>query len=132
MNEPPRKDIGTGELIAQALSQIGSLIRKEFTLARSETENSLKSAAGGLGLIFAGGLIALSALNVLAAALVDGIAGLGLDVGWAALIVGLGLTVAAAALVAAGAKALDPSNLTPHRTLKQVKEDRDTVKEVLQ
>ncbi|TDL87075.1 phage holin family protein [Meridianimarinicoccus aquatilis] len=122
---------GTGSLINTALAQVAGLFRNEIDLARAETEQTLRRAAAGIALIVTGALIALAALNVLAAALVDAIAELGLEPAWAALIVGISLAATALGLTLAGAKALNPSNLKPTRALKQHHEDRQALKEAL-
>lgn len=135
MTEQPDHDAepnaGAGSLISTALAQVASLFRKEIDLARAETEETLRRAAAGVASLFIGALVALSALNVLAAALVTAVAALGIEPGWAALIVGVGLAAVALGLMLAGAKALDPSNLKPSRALKQHHEDRKALKEAL-
>ena len=49
--------------------------------------------------------------------------------GWAALIVGAFFLIAAGVLAMLGKKALEPDNLVPRRTARNLKRDLETVKE---
>ncbi|CTQ31460.1 phage holin family protein [Jannaschia rubra] len=124
---PPPK--GPTGLIADILGHVAGLVRKEVDLARAEMSENINRAAVAVGLLVGALVIALVALNVLAAALVAAIAELGLDAGWAALIVGGLLAIVAFAMVAKGLNDLKLSSLAPTRTVKNVKRDARTVKE---
>lgn len=128
---PAGPSSGPAALLSKAMAQFASLFRKELALARAETEQAAKRALAGVGLIIAGIVAALTALNVLAAALVVAISEMGLEPGWSSLLVGVGFALVAAALVAAGARAMKPSALTPDRTLQNVRKDTETLKESL-
>ena len=119
----------TGSLVSDALNQISRLIRGEVALARAEVEENIRSAGAGIGMVVAGLVIALTALNVLAAALVAAVAEMGLEEGWAALIVGVLLAVVAAILASSGAKKLSPGSLAPSRTVENLRRDAETLKE---
>jgi Na+-driven multidrug efflux pump len=76
-----------------------------------------------VGLLAGALVIALTALNVLAAALVAGLAEWGLGAGWAALIVGVVLGVIAFALAMKAKNDLKLTNIAPSRTAKNVQRD---------
>ena len=119
----------TGELIQTAFQHVNGLIRGEIALARAEAEESLRMAAAGVALFAIALVMVLVALNVLAAAIVAGLAEAGLHPGWAALIVGAFFLIAAGILARLGKKALEPDSLVPRRTARNLKRDVETVKE---
>ncbi len=119
---------GTGTLISDALTHVSSLVRNEVDLARAEVNENIKRAGVALGMIVAGAIIALTALNVLAAALTAALTNTGLDAGWSALIVGVIFAVVAFILMAKGIKDLQLSSLAPTRTAENVKRDAQAVK----
>lgn len=121
----------TGTLVTDLLQHLSNLFRGEVALARAEIEENVRAAGVGLGLLVAAVVIALSALNVLSAALVAGIAELGLPAGWVAFGVGTVLALIALVLAIKGKEALKPSNLAPDRTLKNVRRDVKTLKEIV-
>lgn len=118
-----------GGLLSDALGNISGLVRNEVDLARAEISENLTQAGVAIGLIAGAAIIALVALNVLAAALVAALTELGLDGGWAALIVGVLLAGIAFALITKGVNDLKLSSLAPTRTLKNVKRDAAAVKD---
>lgn len=119
-----------GGLLNDALSHVSSLVRSEVDLARAEVNENLKSAAVAIGLIVGAVIVALTALNVLTAAVVAGLTEAGLDAGWSALIVGVALAIVAYLMVNKGTNDLKLSSLAPTRTAKNVKRDAEAVKEV--
>ncbi len=116
-------------LLSDALGNISGLVRSEVDLARAEISENLTQAGVAIGLIAGAAIIALVSLNVLAAALVAALTELGLDGGWAALIVGVLLAGIAFALITKGVNDLKLSSLAPTRTVKNVKRDAAAVKE---
>lgn len=125
----PPESRTTADLIQSAFQQLNGLIRGEIALARAEIEESLRRAAVGVGMLAGALVMVLVALNVLAAAIVAGLAEAGMHPGWAALIVGVLFLVAAAIMGKSGMAALDPSKLAPTRTARNVQRDVETVKE---
>ena len=118
------------ELLSDLVSQATTLFRKEGELIRAELSEKLGQILAAAGALAAGGILLLVALIVLALALVHAVSRIGdMGVGWASLIVGLALAVVGALLLMKGKNSLDASNLTPRRTLHQVKRDADLVKE---
>ena len=119
-------------LLSEALTHVSNLVRKEVDLARTEVSENLSRAAMAIGLLVGAIVLALVALNTLAAALVAAIAELGLDAGWAALIVGGALALVALGMVSKGVKDLKLSSIAPTRAAKNVRRDAETVKETIQ
>ena len=82
-------------LLSDAIAHMSSLVRKEVDLARAEVSENVSRAGVAVGLLAGALVLALTALNVLAAALVAGLAETDLGPGWSALIVGLVLAAIA-------------------------------------
>ncbi|MGR3493340.1 MAG: phage holin family protein [Shimia sp.] len=119
----------TPGLVSDVLTHVSNLVRKEFDLARAEMDQNITRAVVAIGLLVGAVVIALTALNVLAAALVAAIENTGIAAGWAALIVGVIFAAIAAGLAAKGANDLKASSLAPTRTMDNIKQDAETVKE---
>ena len=119
----------TPGLMTEALNHVSALVRNEVDLARAEINENVRKAMTAVGLLVAAAVIALTALNVLAAALVAAIAEWGLEEGWAALIVGVIFGVIAFIMLSKGMNDLKASSLAPSRTTRNVKRDANTVKE---
>lgn len=118
-----------GGLLSDAMSNISNLVRNEVDLARAEISENISKAAVAVGLIAGAAIIALVALNVLAAALVAALTEAGLDAGWAALIVGVILGGIGFFLMSKGLNDLKLSSLAPTRTVKNVRRDAEAVKD---
>lgn len=119
----------TASLFTDAVTLVAGLVRKEVDLVKAEISENANRAAVAIGLIAGGVVFVLVALNVLSAALVAGIAELGIEPGWAALIVGAAYLVIAIVLVRKGTNELKAVNLAPTRTMKRVRRDAEAVKE---
>jgi hypothetical protein len=119
----------TTGLFSDAVSQVTGLVRKEVDLARAEISESAAQAAVAIGLIAGGVVFVLVALNVLSAALVAGLAEMGVEAGWAALIVGIVYLVIAIILVRKGTTDLKAASLAPKRTAESVRRDAQALKE---
>ena len=126
-HEPRRKSATA--LLSDLTTHVRSLMRKEVDLVRAELSESATKAAVAIGLIVGAVIFVLVALNVLSAALVAGIAELGIEEGWAALIVGAVYFVIALILVRKGSNDLKATSLAPTRTVKSVRADAHAVKE---
>ncbi len=118
-----------GGLLSDAMNNVSSLVRNEVDLARAEISENISKAGVAVGLIAGAAIIALVALNVLAAALVAALTEAGIEAGWAALIIGAVLAVIAFILMGKGVNDLKLSSLAPTRTVKNVKRDAAAVKE---
>lgn len=128
MTTDPNKS--TGGLLSDALTHVSSLVRSEVDLARAEVNENLKSAGVAIGMIVGAAVVALTALNVLSAALVAALAEVGIPAGWSALIVGVIFAIIAYVMLNRGTNDLKLSSLAPTRTAKNVKRDARAVKEV--
>ena len=117
-------------LLSDAIAHMSSLVRKEVDLARAEVSENVTRAGVALGFLAGGLVIALVALNVLAAALVAGLTEWGLDAGWASLIVGLVLAAIALAMALKAKNDLKLTSIAPTRTVKNVQRDAQALKEV--
>jgi hypothetical protein len=117
-------------LLSDAIAHMSSLVRKEVDLARAEVSENATRAGAALGFLAGGLVIALVALNVLAAALVAGLAEWGLEPGWASLIVGLVLAAIALAMALKAKNDLKLTSIAPTRTVKNVQRDAQALKEV--
>jgi putative superfamily III holin-X len=126
-SDSPNKSAGT--LLSDAMSNVSGLVRSEVDLARAEISENVTKAGVAIGLIAGAAIIALVALNVLAAALVAALTEAGLDAGWSALIVGAALGLVAYVLINKGVNDLKLSSLAPTRTVKNVQRDAAAVKE---
>lgn len=118
----------TSGLISDAMVHVSSLVRKEVDLARAEINENLKRAGVAIGLIVSAIVVALTALNVLSAAVVAGLTEAGIDAGWAALIVGVLLAIVAYAMVSKGTNDLKLSSIAPTRTAENIKRDAQAAK----
>jgi hypothetical protein len=123
----PADDRSLGELVASATRDLSQLVHKEVELAKVEIKKDIAAAGKGAGLFGGAGLTGLFALFFLSFALVYGISGLGLDLGWAFLIVGLAYLAAAAFLALSGKKKISQVG-PPERTIETVKDDIAVVK----
>lgn len=119
----------SGALFSDVLTHLSNLVRGEVDLARAEVSESVQSAATAISLLVGGVVIALTALNVLAAAVVAGLTEAGIAGGWAALIVGGFLAVVAFALCYKGMNDLRPASLAPTRTARNLRRDAAVVRE---
>ncbi len=128
MSTEPNKS--TGGLLSDALTHVSSLVRSEVDLARAEVNENLKSAGVAIGMIIGAVVVALTALNVLSAALVAALTEAGIPAGWSALIVGVTFAVIAYVMINKGTNDLKLSSLAPTRTAKNVRRDAQAVKEV--
>lgn len=121
----------TTALLTGLVDQVTALFRKELQLFRAEVGEKMNSAFTAMGMIAAGLVLALVALNALAVALVAALAGLGLAEGWSALIVGVALAIIGYALLSSGQKSLKASRLTPERTTRSLQQDATVAKDTL-
>lgn len=127
MSDPTRKS--TTDMLGDAMNHVSALVRKEVDLARAEISENLNKAAVAIGLIVGAVIIALTALNVLSAALVVALTNAGIDAGWSALIVGAVFGLIAFVMVGKGINDLKLTSLAPSRTVKNVKRDAHALKD---
>ncbi|MCJ8139185.1 phage holin family protein [Falsirhodobacter halotolerans] len=129
MDDPNRKS--TTGLMGDLVGNVNELFRKEIQLLRAETSEKISQAFTAVGKIAAGLVIVLVALNVLAFALVAGLAELGLGAGWAAVLVGVIFSVIALILVKNGINDLKAGHLAPARTANSLSKDANAIKDTV-
>ena len=127
MAEP--QDRSTPGLMADLLDQVTQLFRKEVQLFRAEMGDKANQAIVAAGSILAAAVIAITALNVLAVALVAALTNAGIPAPWSAVIVGVGLAVLAYVMARKGIENLKTGSLAPERTTRAAARDVSMVKE---
>ncbi|MGB5865281.1 MAG: phage holin family protein [Sulfitobacter sp.] len=115
-------------LFVEAFRDFSNLMQTELHLAKAEISSKVSRAGTGIVFFVIAALLALTALNVLAGALVAYIASVGFTAGTAALIVGGVILLVAILLVLAGKSRLSASALEPSRTINNLQRDVSTVK----
>jgi len=127
------------QLLSDLARELTTLFKKEGQLIRAELSEKASKVGVGVGEVAAGAICLLVSLNVLAAALVVAIARIGADtadpaiqndgigIGWASLIVGVLLAIIGAVLVRRGTSQM--TDLTPERSVNQVSQDANLVKD---
>jgi len=119
----------TPSLLVTTLKQFARLIEDEVALAKAEVSRNVSRAGAGLAMIGIGAILALTALDVLAAALVAWLATTGLSAGLSALIVGGGVLLIAIILAFIGKSRLSADALAPSKTSRNVRSDIRAMKE---
>ena len=123
MNTEELRDQSIGELLKQLSEQTATLVRQELDLARAEMQQKGKRAGVGIGMIGAGGVLALAAVGALTATLILVLAEW-MDAWIAALIVTLVYAAGAAVLALQGKEKVGEANPpVPEQTIETVKED---------
>jgi hypothetical protein len=116
-------------LFADVIGDSVHLFQTEIRLIRAEINAKIGQLANGGTLVAAGAIIAMPAVLLLLLDVVRWIAVAGLPEQWGYLIVGIVVAAIAAGLIIGGANRIKSTNLTPDRTLDQLKADLATVKE---
>ena len=116
-------------LLSDVVHRGTRLIQNEIELAKREFSRKAWSALAGIIMVIAAVLLVFSALDVLTAAAVAGLAEAGLPVSVASLIVAAVALALAAVLFLVGKSRLAPSNLTLERSAQSLRKDINTIKE---
>ncbi len=119
------------ELVEDLLRQFSALLRKEFRLLQLELSETRDRVAVGLAMAVTGLIVALTAMNLLAAALVAGLVEAGLPLAWALLAVGVAVVLAALLLVRLGLARLRAVRLKPERTLRSITKAAEAFQETV-
>lgn len=118
-----------GELFAELARETSVLVRQEVELAKTEMTQKATRVGKNLGLLVVGGAVAYAGFLALLAALIAGLARLGLSWWLSALLVGLVVTGVGYFLVRQGRDALQREDLAPQQTVETLKEDAAWAKE---
>lgn len=111
-----------GDLFSDLTREIGTLVRNEVALARTEMSLKISRAARHAGMLALGAVVALAGLFTLAASLVLVLVRAGMPPWAAALVVGIGLAAIGALLATRALSALRQEDLTPTETIETLKE----------
>jgi Putative Actinobacterial Holin-X, holin superfamily III len=117
-------------LLGDAFEQLSLLIQTEIRLARVELADKATRAGMGAGLVFGGLLLMVPALVLFLMALAQFLTGLGLSPVTAHSLAGLVGAAFSAVLIMVGLNRLNPSELTPDVTIRQVQKDIAAAKEI--
>ena len=115
------------ELVSQLTTDLATLVRKESELVRTELTEKLRIFAKAAGGVAVGGVLVLAALLVLLQALVIGLSKF-MDPLWASFIVGALVAGLGFFLIWGGVKLMNPENLTPGRSARQLQKDAELMK----
>jgi hypothetical protein len=116
-------DRSIGELLAELSRETSTLVRKELELARTEIGAKAQKAVVDAGMVAGGGALVHAGLLVLLAALVAGLAQLGIMPWLSALIVGVLTLVIGYVLVNRGISNLRRVEVAPRQTIETLKEN---------
>ena len=126
---PDIDERSTPSLMSDLVAQVTELVRKEIQLLRAEMNEKTTQVDIALGSILAAVVFVLTALNVLAAALVAALTNAGIPAAWSAVIVGGALAIVAVILANRGIANLKAQSLAPERTARAAMRDVGMVKE---
>jgi hypothetical protein len=124
-----RDDRSLGELFAELASEIGALVRQELRQAGTEVSQRATSVGKDVGGLVAGAVVIHAGVLALVFAAIAGLADLGLDWWLAALLVGIVLAGIGYALVQRGRSAIQRADILPRRTMDNLREDTEWVKD---
>ena len=118
----PTDERSLGEHFSELSRETGKLVKKEVELATTEMTAKAKAAGAHVGVIAAGGALTHAGLLVLLAALVIGLAQLGVTPWLSALIVALVTMGVGYGLVQSGLSNLRRTSVVPTNTIETLKE----------
>jgi uncharacterized membrane protein YqjE len=118
------------QVLSEVVADAADLFQRELRLARAEISEKITTKLNAGIWLSAAGVLALMAVFIVLQAVIFAIASTGLAMHWSCLIVAAALAVIAAGAFFKG-RADAKDELTPDRTIHQVKRDISTVKEQL-
>jgi uncharacterized membrane protein YgcG len=124
------KDATLPHALSEVVADLADLLQKELRLAKAEISSKISTKLGAGIWMSAAGVLGLVAVFIVLHALIFAIASTGVAMHWSCLIVAAGLAAMAAAAFFKG-RAGAQEELTPHRTIHQIKRDISTAKEQL-
>jgi hypothetical protein len=128
-----------GDLVSGLVADISGLFRKEIDLAKTEASAKISNAASGLGMFAVGLVLAVGAIGVLLAAIVNGLGAFLVAQGFSAanadavasIIVAVVVGIAAWIAISRGLAIVRSTNPTLPRTANSLRRDAEVVKEKL-
>lgn len=119
-----------GALLNDAAGTIADIVRKEARLAQAEIGDNLHRALGGAVKVVLGAVILIPALTMALLALAWSLADHDVVPRWAAALIAAAVgAVVGAVLLSMGKKALEPSSMAPSRTIENLKQDAQIMKD---
>lgn len=119
---PPEDQRSLGEIVGDIASDLGSMVRSELELAKTEAKQEINKAGKGAGMFGGAAISGYFALLFLSLFVMYLIAN-AIDIEWAALIVFAVWAIAAAVLGLRGKKEFDSVNPKLEATQRTIKED---------
>jgi VIT1/CCC1 family predicted Fe2+/Mn2+ transporter len=129
-HERLRRQPGFPEVFSEVLNDFADLLRKELNLARAELSSNMSAKLSGTIWLSLAGVLALAALALLLGAVVAWITTFEISLHVAFMMVAAGVAVLAAFAYFAG-RTKAKRELAPRRTINQVEQDIETIKEQL-
>lgn len=118
-----------GELFGELAREVTTLVRQEVRLAKVELSGKATNVGRSIASLAIGAAVLYAGILALIAALILGLAALGLDLWLSALIVGGGVTAIGAVLVWRGVETLRETDPMPKQTVETVRENIEWAKE---
>ena len=128
-----KQDRSLGELFGQLSQDMTLLVRQEVQLARAEMSDKITRLTTNLISVAAGGFVAYLGGLALMGALILAIRDLAnISLAWSALIVGAILAIIGYVMLQRGLKELKKAELAPRRTVDNIREDVQSIKDDVQ
>jgi len=124
-----REERSLGELFTDLTRELTTLVRQELLLARTELGQKAVRVGRDVASVAIGGAVAYAGLLAIIAAVIIGLADLGLPWWLSALLVGVAVALVGYFLIQRGLSALRREDLTPRQTIETLREDARFVKE---
>lgn len=127
------RDNGPGVLHAagETISRASELVQLELRLFRAELAEKATMVKAGLAFVVAGAVLLTAALFLILQAVVLQLVQAGLSPAGATILVAAACVAIGMVLIVTGRKKLEPDQLTPDRTLRDIHRDSTLVKEKL-
>jgi hypothetical protein len=122
---------GVVTLATVALAQTADLVQAEFRLARAELAEKMSAIRASLIMLLLGAIFLIVALGMILQALASALINAGMSPPAAILLVAGAAAVIGFVLLLIGQKRLNPTELTPDRTLNSLSRDSRMMKETL-
>lgn len=125
-----REDRSLGELFGQLSQDLSLLFRQEIQLARAELSEKISGLTTNLVSVLAGGFVAyVGALAIVAALILFLYEVVGISPWVSALLVGAVFALGGYMMLSKGLKELKRVDLAPRRTVENIKEDVQAIKD---
>ena len=124
-----REDRSVGELFAELSREMATLVRQEVHLAKAEVSQKASQIGKDIGFLAVGGAVAYAGFLAIVAAVIIGLAALGIPWWLSALLVGLVVAGVGYFLVQKGLSDIKQADLAPRQTMETLKEDARWAKE---